>query len=147
MGKCKDDGTLFSVHMKATMMKKSDPIIFGHCVKVFYKAAFEKHAEALAAAGVNPNNGVGSVLETIKAKCGENADAILADFEACYTGRPDLFMCNSDKGITNLHVPSDVIIDASMPCIVRDGGCAWNKGNELQEVTCAIPDRCYAGIY
>lgn len=147
MTKAKDAGVLFSLHMKATMMKKSDPIIFGHCVKVFYKNAFQKHAAKLAEIGVNPNNGVGSVLATISAKAGADAEAILADFEACYADRPDLFMCDSDKGITNLHVPSDVIIDASMPCIVRDGGTAWNKHNARQETSCAIPDRSYAGIY
>lgn len=147
MAKAKEEEVLFSLHLKATMMKKSDPILFGHCVKVFYKDAFTKHAAKLAEIGVNPNNGVGSVLETIAAKAGADAEAILADFTACYTARPDLFMCNSDKGITNLHVPSDVIIDASMPCIVRDGGTAWNKDNKRQVTSCCIPDRCYAGVY
>jgi isocitrate dehydrogenase len=123
---------LLSLHLKATMMKKSDPILFGHCVKVFYKDAFTKHAEKLAEIGVNANNGVGSVLATIKEKAGADAEAILADFQACYASRPDLYMCDSDNGITNLHVPSDVIIDASMPCIVRDGGTAWNKDNARQ---------------
>jgi isocitrate dehydrogenase len=147
MSKAKEQGVLFSLHLKATMMKKSDPILFGHCVKVFYKDAFTKHAAKLAEIGVNANNGVGSVLSTIAAKAGADAEAILADFDACYAGRPDLFMCDSDKGITNLHVPSDVIIDASMPCIVRDGGTAWNKNNQRQETSACIPDRCYAGVY
>lgn len=147
MNKAKEAGVLFSLHLKATMMKKSDPILFGHCVKVFFKDAFTKHAEKLAEIGVNANNGVGSVLATIKEKAGADAEAILADFQACYASRPDLFMCDSDKGITNLHVPSDVIIDASMPCIVRDGGTAWNKDNARQQTSACIPDRCYAGVY
>jgi len=147
MAKAKEENVLFSLHLKATMMKKSDPILFGHCVKVFWKDAFTKHAAKLAEIGVNPNNGVGDVLATIAAKAGDDAEAILADFTACYTDRPDLFMCNSDKGITNLHVPSDVIIDASMPCIVRDGGTAWNKDNKRQVTSCCIPDRSYAGVY
>jgi len=136
---------MVSVHLKATMMKVSDPIIFGHVVSVYFKDAFAKHGDALAAAGANPNLGLGAVLE--KAKTLPNADQVLADFEACYATRPRLAMVDSDRGITNLHVPSDVIIDASMPNVVRDSGGMWNKDGNLEDTWCVIPDRSYAGIY
>jgi len=142
---CRSKGLMVSLHLKATMMKVSDPIIFGHMVKVFYKAVFAKHRQLFQELGVNPNNGLGDVYEKIKghAKQGE----VEADLAATYTSRPGLAMVDSSKGITNLHVPSDVIIDASMPCVVRDGGAMWNKDDKLEEVKCIIPDRSYAGFY
>jgi len=143
----KDQNILLSLHMKATMMKVSDPIVFGHCVKVFYKNAFEKHAETFESIGVNPNNGVGDVYDKIQSLEPELKAQIEADLMACYETGPSLAMVDSHKGITNLHVPSDVIIDASMPVVVRDGGKMWNKNDELEETKCLIPDRCYATIY
>lgn len=143
----KEKGVLFSLHMKATMMKVSDPIIFGHAVKVFFEPVFAKHAAALEAAGVDVNNGFGDLLSAIeKLPAGEKA-AILADIDACYADSPDLAMVNSDKGITNLHVPSDVIIDASMPAMIRSSGQMWNKAGKLQDTKAVIPDRSYAGVY
>lgn len=119
----KDTDILLSLHLKATMMKISDPILFGHCVKAYFKEAFEKHAETLNKIGANPNNGLGSVYSSLENKLApDEATAIKADFEACYEDRPWLAMVNSDKGITNLHVPSDIIIDASMPVVLRDSG-------------------------
>lgn len=119
-------------HLKATMMKVSDPILFGHCVKVFFKDVFEKHGELLDEIGANPNNGFGAVLESLKKLPADKAEEIRNDIDACYEERPWLAMVNSDKGITNLHVPSDIIIDASMPVVVRDSGQMWNKDNELE---------------
>merc|ERR1719223_2484843 len=146
---CFDKGLMMSLHMKATMMKVSDPIIFGHCVKVYFKDVFSKHADVLASMGVNPNNGLGDVYDKLKNKketC-YTGDEIVADIEATYHTRPGLAMVDSSKGITNLHVPSDVIIDASMPCVVRDGGAMWNKNDKLEEVKCIIPDRSYSTMY
>jgi len=142
---CFDKKLMMSLHMKATMMKVSDPIIFGHCIKVFYKDVFAKHADLFAQLKVNPNNGLGDVYDKIK---GHAAEAeVIADIEKQYETRPGLAMVDSDKGITNLHVPSDVIIDASMPNVVRDGGQMWNKADKLEEVKCVIPDRSYATAY
>jgi len=144
----KETDILFSLHMKATMMKVSDPIIFGHCVKAFFKSAFEKHSEVLESIGANPNNGLGSVYQSIETKLpADQAAAVIADFEKCYEDRPWLAMVNSDKGITNLHVPSDIIIDASMPVVIRDSGQMWNKDDQQEDVKCVIPDRCYATMY
>jgi len=144
----KSTDLLLSLHMKATMMKVSDPIIFGHCVKAFYSSAFEKHADVLESIGANPNNGLGSIYDSLESKLSpDEAKAIKDDFEACYDERPWLAMVNSDKGITNLHVPSDVIIDASMPVVIRDSGMMWNKDGELEDVKCLIPDRSYATMY
>ena len=144
----KDSDILLSLHLKATMMKISDPILFGHCVKAFFKDAFEKHAEVLDRIAANPNNGLGAVYQSLDTKLPhEEADAIKADFEACYEARPWLAMVNSDKGITNLHVPSDIIIDASMPVVIRDSGQMWNKDNELEDTKCLIPDRSYGPMY
>jgi len=142
-----DKGIMLSLHLKATMMKVSDPIFFGHAVKVYFKAAFEKHAAALESVGANPNNGLGDVLDSVATL--PNGAEITADILACIgsPGRPGLAMVDSDAGITNLHVPSDVIIDASMPNVVRDGGKMWNKDDALEDTKCLIPDRCYAGIY
>jgi len=144
----KDTDILFSLHLKATMMKVSDPILFGHCVKSYFKVAFEKHDEVLQTIGANPNNGLGSVYQSIKSKLpSDQASLIMKDFESCYENQPWLAMVNSDKGITNLHVPSDIIIDASMPVVIRDSGQMWNKENELEDTKCVIPDRSYARIY
>merc|ERR1712051_361976 len=142
---CKDKNLMMSLHMKATMMKVSDPIILGHCVKVYFKDVFAKHGALLAELKVNVNNGLGDLYEKIK---GHPKEAeIMADIDAAYATRPGLAMVDSAKGITNLHVPSDVIIDASMPNVVRDGGAMWNKDDKLEEVKCIIPDRSYAGSY
>ncbi len=143
----KAKGVLFSVHLKATMMKVSDPIIFGHVVKVFFKSVFDKHAATFEEIGADANNGLGSVLGSIDKLDAAKKAEILADIEACYTNGPDLAMVNSDKGITNLHVPSDVIIDASMPAMIRTSGQMWNKAGKSQDTKAVIPDRCYAGIY
>lgn len=143
-----DSELLLSLHLKATMMKVSDPIMFGHAIRVFYQAAFEKHGAVLEEIGANPNQGLSSLYETIKSKLPEEqASTIIADFEACYENRPWLAMVNSDKGITNLHAPNDIIIDASMPVVIRDSGKMWNKMGELEDTKCLIPDRCYATIY
>ncbi len=138
---------LFSIHMKATMMKVSDPIIFGHAVKVYFKKVFEKYADVLEELGVDPNNGLGDLISKIETLPADQKAAIEADLTACYTEGPDLAMVNSDKGITNLHVPSDVIIDASMPAMIRTSGQMWNKHNETQDCKAVIPDSSYAGLY
>ncbi|UCJ15414.1 NADP-dependent isocitrate dehydrogenase [Pseudomonas sp. MM211] len=143
----KKQGVLFSVHLKATMMKVSDPIIFGQIVAEFYKAALEKHAAALQEVGFNLNNGIGDLYSSIKKLPADKQAEIEADINAVYADRPALAMVNSDKGITNLHVPSDVIVDASMPAMIRDSGRMWNTAGELQDAKAVIPDRCYAGIY
>jgi len=138
---------LLSLHLKATMMKISDPVIFGHCVSVFFKKAFEKHAALFEELGVNPNNGLGDVYDKIEALPRTRRKEVEMDIEACYKERPWLAMVNSAKGITNLHVPSDVIVDASMPVVIRDSGQMWNKDDQLEDTKCLIPDRCYAPMY
>ena len=143
----KKRGVLFSLHMKATMMKVSDPIIFGHAVKVFFRDVFEKHGETLERLGVDVNNGFGDLLEKIAALPAQEREAIEADIQAGYEKGPALAMVNSDKGITNLHVPSDIIIDASMPPMIRDSGGMWNPAGELQDCKAVIPDSSYAGVY
>jgi len=144
----KDNDIMLSLHLKATMMKVSDPILFGHCVKVFFKDVFNKHGDVLNEIGANPNNGLGAIYEAIDAKLpAEKAQEIRFDIDACYLERPWLAMVNSDKGITNLHVPSDIIIDASMPVVIRDSGQMWNKDGELEDTKCLIPDRSYATMY
>lgn len=143
----KDKGVLFSVHLKATMMKVSDPIIFGHFVKAFFQPVFEKHAETLSELGVNPNNGVAVLMDAISQLDDEKQAEIEADIEACYEKGPDLAMVNSHKGITNLHAPNDVIIDASMPAMIRTSGQMWNKDDKSQDTKAIIPDRSYAGVY
>lgn len=143
----KEKGVLFSLHMKATMMKVSDPIIFGHGVKVFFADVFEKHAETIEKLGVDVNNGLGDLLAKIEDLPADQKAAIEADIQACYDNGPDLAMVNSYKGITNLHVPSDVIIDASMPAMIRTSGCMWNKDDETQDTKAVIPDSSYAGVY
>ncbi len=141
------DDLLLSLHLKATMMKVSDPVVFGHCVTVFYKKAFEKHAKLFADLGVNPNNGLGDVFDKIEDLPRPLRKQVELDIDACYKERPWLAMVNSNKGITNLHVPSDVIVDASMPVVIRDSGQMWNKDDELEDTKCLIPDRCYATMY
>ena len=143
----KKAGVLFSIHMKATMMKVSDPIIFGHAVKVFFEDVFQKHAATLDKLGVDANNGFADLLAQIEQLPADQKKAIQADIEACYQQGPDLAMVNSDKGITNLHVPSDVIIDASMPAMIRTSGQMWNKAGDQQDTKAIIPDRSYAGVY
>ncbi|MFM0074073.1 NADP-dependent isocitrate dehydrogenase [Paraburkholderia sediminicola] len=143
----KSKGVLFSVHLKATMMKVSDPIIFGHVVSVFYKDVLTKHADALAQAGFNPNNGIGDLYARLKDLPTETREAIEADIKAQYAQRPQLAMVNSDKGITSLHVPSDVIVDASMPAMIRESGKMWGADGALHDAKAVIPDRCYAGVY
>ncbi len=143
----KKEGTLFSLHMKATMMKVSDPIIFGHCVSVFFKDVFTKHAAVLEELGVDTRNGFGDLIAKAADLPADQRAAIEADIEAAYTAGPDLAMVDSRKGITNLHVPSDVIIDASMPAMIRTSGCMWNKHDKTQDTKAVIPDRCYAGVY
>ncbi|MEX3760752.1 NADP-dependent isocitrate dehydrogenase [Paraburkholderia phenoliruptrix] len=143
----KANGVLFSVHLKATMMKVSDPIIFGHVVSVFYKDVLTKHADALAQAGFNPNNGIGDLYARLKDLPAETAAQIEADIKAQYEQRPQLAMVNSDKGITSLHVPSDVIVDASMPAMIRESGKMWGADGALHDAKAVIPDRCYAGVY
>ena len=143
----KEKKVLVSLHLKATMMKVSDPIMFGHAVSVFYKSAFEKHAETLKRIGANPNNGLAAVLEKVSKLPDGERQAIEADFKAVYDERASVAMVDSGKGITNFHVPSDVIVDASMPPMIRDSGRMWNKNNELEDTKCIIPDRCYATQY
>ena len=143
----KKKGVLFSLHMKATMMKISDPKIFGHAVTVFYKDVFEKHGGTLKKLGVDPDNGIGDLYAKIKSLPEDQRKAIEADIQEVYKKRPPMAMVNSDKGITNLHVPSDVIIDASMPPVIRDSGKMWNPEGKLQDVKCVIPDSSYAPVY
>ena len=145
--KAKNEGILFSLHLKATMMKVSDPILFGHAVSVYYKDVFEKHAAIFDELGIDPNNGIGEVYTKIARLPETQRAEIEADIEACYTHRPDLAMVNSDRGITNLHVPSDVIIDASMPAAIRESGQMWGPDGELRDTIFTIPDRSYARIY
>jgi len=140
-------GVLFSLHMKATMMKVSDPIIFGHAVRVYFAKVFEKHGETLAALGANPNDGFGEVLARIESLPADQRAEIEADIAAAYEKGPALAMVNSDKGITNLHVPSDVIVDASMPAMIRTSGQMWNAAGDTQDTKAVIPDSSYAGVY
>jgi len=140
-------GILFSLHMKATMMKVSDPIIFGHAVKVFFADVFEQFGDELAAVGADPNNGLGAVLSAAEQLPAERRDAVVAAVQAALDNGPDIAMVDSDRGITNLHVPSDVIVDASMPAMIRTSGQMWNKNNETQDAKAVIPDSSYAGVY
>ena len=143
----KKQGVLFSIHMKATMMKVSDPKIFGHAVTVYYKDVFEKHGETLKKLGVDPDNGLGDLYLKIKALPDDQRKAIEADIQEVYKKRPPMAMVNSDKGITNLHVPSDIIIDASMPPVIRDSGKMWGPDGKLADTKCVIPDASYAPVY
>ena len=143
----KGEDVLFSLHMKATMMKVSDPIIFGHAVKVYYASVFEKHAALFEELGVDANNGIGDVYTKIQALDAARKVEIEADLAACYDSNPALAMVDSDKGITNLHVPSDIIIDASMPAMIRSSGQMWGPDGKQKDTKAVIPDRCYAGVY
>ncbi|MCA0302205.1 MAG: NADP-dependent isocitrate dehydrogenase [Proteobacteria bacterium] len=143
----KKDGILFSLHLKTTMMKISDPILFGHCVSVFFADVFAKHGETLKKIGVDPDNGVGDMMTRIETLPEAEKAAIKADIQAEYAKRPALAMVNSDRGITNLHVPSDVIIDASMPAMIRESGKMWGPDGKLHDAIAAIPDRCYSTLY
>ena len=143
----KKQGVLFSLHMKATMMKVSDPKIFGHAVSVYYKDVFEKHGETFKKLGVDPDNGVGDLYIKIKALPDDQRKSIEADIQAVYKKRPPMAMVNSDKGITNLHVPSDIIIDASMPPVIRDSGKMWGPDGKPADAKCVIPDSSYAPVY
>ena len=147
LAKAKAEGVLFSLHMKATMMKVSDPIIFGHAVRVFFKDVLAKHGAALAEIGVELNNGFGDLVAKLSKLPAEKKAEIEADIQAAYASRPALAMVNSDKGITNLHVPSDVIVDASMPAMIRGGGKMWNAAGKEQDTLAVIPDSSYAGVY
>lgn len=143
----KAEGVLLSLHLKATMMKVSDPIMFGHAVDVYYREVFDRHADTFRQLGVNTRNGLGDVYAKIGTLPDDQRQAIEADIQAVYAKRPALAMVNSDKGITNLHVPSDVIIDASMPAAIRSSGKMWGPDGQLQDTKAMIPDRCYAGVY
>ena len=143
----KREGVLFSVHLKATMMKISDPILFGHTVSVFFADVFQKHGATLTRLGVNPNNGVGDMLAKIETLPEAEKAAILADIDATYKARPALAMVNSDRGITNLHVSSDTIIDASVPAMIRESGKMWGPDGKLHDTLAVIPDRCYARLF
>ncbi|MBM15144.1 MAG: isocitrate dehydrogenase (NADP(+)) [Nitrospina sp.] len=145
--RAKDEGVLFSLHMKATMMKVSDPIIFGHCVSVFFEDAFKKHADTFKEIGVNPNNGLGDVYTKIKSLPEDKQKEIEADLQACLDNGPTMAMVDSDKGITNLHVPSDIIIDASMAAAIRTSGKMWGPDGKEHDTLALIPDTSYAGIY
>ncbi len=147
IARAKSESVLLSLHLKATMMKVSDPILFGHAVKVFFKDALAKHATTFAALGVDLNNGLGDLLAKIETLPAADKAAIEADLAAAYAAGPALAFVNSDKGITNLHVPSDVIVDASMPAMIRTSGQMWNKAGKQQDTLALIPDRCYAGVY
>ncbi len=147
IAEAKAQGILFSIHMKATMMKVSDPIIFGQAVEVFFKDVFEKHADTFAQLGVNASNGLGDVYAKIETLDADKKAEIEADLQAVFAAQPDVAMVDSDKGITNLNVPSDVIIDASMPAMIRASGQMWNKEGKQQDTLAVIPDRCYAGVF
>jgi isocitrate dehydrogenase len=147
MAAAKKDGILFSLHVKTTMMKISDPILFGHCISVFFADVFKKHGATLAKLGVNPDLGVGEMMTKIETLPDAEKAAIKADIQAEYAKRPGLAMVNSDKGITNLHVPSDVIVDVSMPAMIRESGKMWGPDGKLHDVIAAIPDRCYATLF
>jgi isocitrate dehydrogenase len=140
-------GILLSLHLKATMMKVSDPILFGHAVSAYYRDVLTRHAATLDALGFNPNNGIGDLYTRIQTLPADQKAAIEADLQAVYRSRPPLAMVDSSKGITNLHVPSDVIIDASMPAAIRASGQMWGPDGKLHDMLAMIPDRCYAGIY
>ena len=144
---CQKDQVLLSLHLKATMMKVSDPVLFGHAVSIYYSELFEKHSEMFEELGINPNNGLGDVNAKIQNLPQEQQNQIRQDIDGIYKNRPELAMVDSDKGITNLHVPNNVIIDASMPVVIRDGGKMWGPDGTLQDTLALIPDRCYATMY
>ena len=143
----KEKGILLSLHLKATMMKVSDPVMFGYAVEVFYKEILDKHADSLKSIGFNQNNGIADLYARLEKLPIEKQKEIEADIQALYQKQPALAMVDSDKGITNLHVPNNIIIDASMPVVIRDGGKMWNAANKLQDTKCVVPDRCYSTLY
>ena len=147
IGEAKEQGVLFSLHLKATMMKISDPIIFGHTVSVFLADVFDKHADLFAGLGVVPDNGIGDLMAKLDTLPADQKAAVEADIQACLAGQPALYMVKSDRGISNLHVPSDVIIDASMPALIRAGGKGWGPDGQEADTKCVIPDSSYAGVY
>ncbi|MEO5362548.1 MAG: NADP-dependent isocitrate dehydrogenase [Magnetococcus sp. DMHC-8] len=147
MQDAKAQDVLFSIHLKATMMKVSDPVLFGHAVSVYFKDVFDKHSELLADLGVDPNNGWGDALKKIQTLPADHRAALEADIQACMAKQPDLYMVDSDRGITNLHVPSDIIIDASMPAMIRAGGKGWDAQNRMRDTKAVIPDSSYSGVY
>jgi len=147
MDRARADDALLSLHLKCTMMKVSDPIMFGHCVSVYFADALDKHAETLSEIGANVNNGLADVLDKLDRLPADRKAEIEADIAACYESGPALAMVDSRKGKTNLHVPNDVIVDASMPVVIRDGGKMWNKDDALQDTVAMVPDRCYATMY
>src|SRR6185437_2720409 len=140
-------GVLLSLHLKATMMKVSDPIMFGHAVSVYYREVFAKHAASFQALGVDPDNGIGDVYAKIRSLPAAQRAQIEADLQATYQQRAPLAMVDSERGITNLHVPSDIIVDASMPAAIRASGRMWGADGKLHDTKAMIPDRCYAGVY
>jgi len=144
---CKETGVMWSLHVKATMMKISHPIVFGHAVSVYYKDVFEKYGKLFDELGVNPNNGISSVYDKIKSLPASQQEEILDDIHACYAGRPEMAMVDSVKGITNLHIPSDVIVDASMPAMIRSSGQMWGKDGKLKDTKAVMPESTYARIY
>ncbi|CDZ93154.1 NADP-dependent isocitrate dehydrogenase [Pseudomonas saudiphocaensis] len=144
---CKETGVMWSLHVKATMMKISHPIVFGHAVSVYYKEVFEKYGELFEQLGVNPNNGISSVFDKIKTLPASQQEEILDDIHACYSHRPEMAMVDSVKGITNLHIPSDVIVDASMPAMIRSSGQMWGKDGKLKDTKAVMPESTYARIY
>ncbi|MBD3612633.1 MAG: NADP-dependent isocitrate dehydrogenase, partial [Hydrogenovibrio crunogenus] len=147
VAEAKEQGILFSIHLKATMMKVSDPIIFGQAVSVFFEDVFKKYADEFKKLGVNPNNGLGDVYSKIESLPADKQAEIEASIAKTIEDKADVAMVDSDKGITNLHVPSDVIVDASMPAMIRTSGKMWNKDGQQQDALAVIPDRCYAGVY
>ena len=147
MAEAKAKDVLFSIHLKATMMKVSDPILFGHTVKTYFADVFAKHADTFDRIGVNANDGLADLLTRVAALPDAERAAVEADVQAALASGPSLAMVDSDRGITNLHVPSDIIIDASMPPMIRDSGKMWNAADELQDTLAVIPDSSYAGVY
>ena len=147
LNECKETGVMWSLHVKATMMKVSHPIVFGHAVSVYYKDVFEKHADLFKELGVNPNNGLNSVYEKIKTLPHSKQEEIEEDIHACYAGRPEMAMVDSVKGITNLHIPSDVIVDASMPAMIRNSGQMWGQDGKAKDTKAVMPESTYARIY
>ena len=144
---CKETGVMWSLHVKATMMKVSHPIVFGHAVSVYYKDVFDKYGELFKELGVNPNNGISSVYDKIKSLPASRQEEILDDIHACYSHRPEMAMVDSVKGVTNLHIPSDVIVDASMPAMIRSSGQMWGKDGKLKDTKAVMPESTYARIY
>jgi isocitrate dehydrogenase len=145
--KAKEEGVLLSLHLKATMMKVSDPIMFGAAVRAYFESVFQNHSDAFTKAGINPNHGLGAMIQRINQLDENQKSVILGDIQKTLKTEAPLAMVDSDKGVTNLHVPSDVIVDASMPAMIRSGGKMWNSEGKMQDTLALIPDRCYAKVY